>query len=123
MQIILIVLMALGSFTAKAAFTEVECTGQANTGTVNVAVDEGFPPQSFRRATVTRSNENRAFFVSSRGSFGNRIRYEGAGFQLEVDLWPDTKPVWGRTYRATFDSSDMNIPFTQMWCRFPNVRP
>jgi hypothetical protein len=123
MKIIFFVIMALVSFSASAAFTEVECTGQANTGIVNVSVDEGFPPGSFRRATVSCTNENRAFFVSSRGSFGNRVRYEGAGLQLEVDFWPDTRPQWGRTYRATFDSSDMNIPFTQMWCRFPNIRP
>lgn len=123
MKLILLTIVALMSFSAAAAFIEVECTGQVAGGTLNVGVDEGFQG-SFRRAQVYLTNaENRQFTVIARGAFGNRVRYEGAGFDLEVDFWPDVRPQWARTYRGTFTSTDMNIPFTMLWCRFPNIRP
>lgn len=123
MKFILVVLMALVSVSASAAFIEVECTGRSGTDTLNVSVDEGFGG-GFRRAQVYRTNaENRQYQVMSRGAFGNRVRYEGAGFELEVDFWPDVRPQWARTYRGNFTSTDLQIPFTMMWCRFPNIRP
>ncbi len=124
MKIFLILALAIMSLSASAAFLEVECTGQVNGDTLNVGVDEGFGPNSFRRAQVYRTNaENRQYSVIARGSFGNRVRYEGAGFDLEVDFWPDVRPQWARTYRGNFTSTDMNVPFTMLWCRFPNIRP
>lgn len=109
------------------ALTEVECSGRDGQKTVLAAVEEGFGPGSFRRAAVrvtdASGGEVRNYNVMARGSFGNRVRYEGAGFDLEVDFWPDTRPQWARTYRGNFTSTEFNIPFTMMWCRFPNIRP
>ena len=124
-----LVLASLLSLLSMAAFarTEVECSGRINASQVILAVEEGFGP-GFRRAVVkvshsTGAEELRTYSVYGRGAFGNRIRYEAAGFDLEVDFWPDQRPQWARTYRGNFSSNEMNIPFTMMWCRFPNIRP
>lgn len=126
MKLILAALMFMLSLSALAAFSEVECSGRDGMNTISVGVEGGFP-QSFRRAYVRQEtptgNEVTNFNVLSRGSFGNRVRYEGAGFQLEVDFWPDVRPQWARTYRGTFSVQNMNIPFTMLWCRYPNIRP
>ncbi len=123
MKLILASLLIVMSFSVFASLSEVECTGQAHDQPLFVQVDEGFPSGSFRRAMAQIDNFTRYFTVMSRGAFGNRVRYEGANFQLEVDFWPDQRPQWARTYRGTFASSEMNVPFTQVWCRFPNIRP
>ncbi len=127
MKLILLTLGFALSFSALAGFSEVECNGRDGVNDITAAVEEGFPPQSFRRAYVRlqtpTGGQVRNFTVMSRGAFGNRVRYEGGGFQLEVDFWPDVRPQWARTYRGTFSSTDMNIPFTMLWCRFPNIRP
>ncbi len=126
MKLILVALVLVMSSSVFAAFSEVECSGQDGLNNIVASVEEGFQ-QSFRRAYVRHETptggEVRNFTVMSRGAFGNRVRFEGAGFQLEVDFWPDVRPQWARTYRGTFASSEMNIPFTMLWCRFPNIRP
>jgi hypothetical protein len=127
MKLILATLISLFSMSSFAAFTEVECSGRNGQKNILTAVEQGFGPGSFRRADVrvsdTQGSEVRNYSVLSRGAFGSRVRYEGAGFDLEVDFWPDNRPQWARTYRGNFSSSDLNVPFTLMWCRFPNIRP
>jgi hypothetical protein len=127
MKLIFAALLSLLSLSALAALTEVECTGRDALTTITTAVEEGFPPGSFSRAYVRVDGPNgsqlRNFTVMSRGSFGNRVRYEASGLSLEVDFWPDARPQWARTYRGNFSSTEMNIPFTMLWCRFPNIRP
>ncbi len=126
MKLILAALVSLLSLSAFAAFTEVECTGRNGQQDITAVVEEGFAG-SFRRAAVRvqspEVNEIKNFTVIGRGAFGNRVRYEGAGFDLEVDFWPDVRPQWARTYRGNFSSTEMNVPFTMLWCRFPNIRP
>jgi hypothetical protein len=119
MKIIVSLILAFMGLSAFAMPVEVECSARS----VNVAVEQGFSPGSFRRALAVTSTERLDFTVSARGSFANRVRYEALGFDLEVDFWPDARPHWGRTYRGIFRSSEMGIPFTQMWCRFPNIAP
>lgn len=127
MKFIVIALAATLCSSAFAMWTEVECSGQSSAGAVNLAVEEGFGPGSLRNAAVqlktAEGGETKRFTVMSRGAFGNRVRYEAAGFDLEVDFWPDARPQWARTYRGNFTATDMNIPFTMLWCRFPNIRP
>jgi hypothetical protein len=127
MKPFLVILSFVLSFSAFAAFTEVECSGRDGVNNIVAAVEQGFPHQTIRRAYVRQEGPTggqvRNFTVMSRGAFGNRVRYEGAGFQLEVDFWPDVRPQWARTYRGTFNSPDLNIPFSMVWCRFPNIRP
>ncbi len=126
MKLILAMIISVTSVAAF-GFSEVECTGRNGQKNVMTVVEQGFGPGSFRRASVRVSEagagETRNFNVMSRGTFGNRVRYEGAGFDLEVDFWPDNRPQWARTYRGNFTSLDLNVPFTMMWCRFPNIRP
>lgn len=126
MKFFLVTLLSLFSLSAFAR-TEVECSGRTGASQVVLAVEEGFGP-GFRRAIAkvthsTGAEELRTYSVYGRGAFGNRIRYEGAGFDLEVDFWPDQRPQWARTYRGNFSTTELNIPFTMVWCRFPNVRP
>lgn len=127
MKLILATLISLVSMSAFAAFSEVECTGRNGEKNILAVVEQGFGPGSFRRAAVRvtqpAGGEVRNYNVMSRGAFGSRVRYEGAGFDLEVDFWPDNRPQWARTYRGNFSSTDLSIPFTMMWCRFPNIRP
>lgn len=126
MKLLLVSFFSLLSVSAF-ALTEVECSGRSDQASVVLAVEENFPSQSPRRAYLRVETPNggevRNFTVFARGSFGNRVRYEAAGFDLEVDFWPDARPQWARTYRGNFSSTLMNIPFTMMWCRFPNIRP
>ena len=126
MKLLLATLLSVFSLSAF-ALSEVECSGQLGQATVLLGVEEGFPSGSFRRSFVRVQSpsgiEVRNFSVMARGSFGNRVRYEAPGFDLEVDFWPDARPQWARTYRGNFSSSQMNIPFMMMWCRFPNIRP
>lgn len=126
MKMFILSLALLGSVTAQ-AFTEVECSGRNGADNIQVVVDSGFGPNSWRNATVVVRNaeggQNHRFSVLARGGFGNRVNYQAAGFDLEVDFWPDARPQWARTYRGTFQGSQQSIPFTMMWCRFPNVRP
>lgn len=123
MKLILSALVYLMCLPAFGAWSEVECSGQSEQGPLMVTVEEGFGPTTFRRALVQLDNVHRNFTVMSRGAFGNRVRYEAAGFHLEVDFWPDARPQWARTYRGNFAGTDLNIPFTMLWCRFPNIRP
>ena len=126
MKLLLASLLSLFSISAF-ALTEVECSGRSGQASIVLAVEEGFPSQSLRRAYVRAESpvggQVRNFTVMGRGAFGNRVRFEAPGFDLEVDFWPDMRPQWARTYRGNFSSNEMNIPFTMMWCRFPNIRP
>lgn len=126
MKLLLATLLSVLSLSAF-ALTEVECSGRSGQASIVLGVEEGFPSGSFRRAFVRAQSpaggEMKNFTVMARGSFGNRVRYEAPGFDLEVDFWPDVRPQWARTYRGNFSSTPMNIPFTMMWCRFPNIRP
>ncbi len=126
MKLILATIIAGMSLSAFAAFTEVECHGRAGTKRIEVEVEEGFGP-GFRRAEATATESGvqsrQDFTVMARGAFGNRIRYEAPGFDLEVDFWPDVRPQWAKTYRGNFSSTEMDVPYTFVWCRFPNMRP
>ncbi len=126
MKLFVASLLSLLSISAF-ALTEVECSGRNGQTSIVLGVEEGFPSQSLRRSFVRAESpvggQMRNYTVMARGSFGNRVRYEAPGFDLEVDFWPDARPQWARTYRGNFSSNEMNIPFTMMWCRFPNIRP
>jgi hypothetical protein len=63
------------------------------------------------------------YFVTSRGSNSfNRVTYFGSGLFLEIDLWPDNRPQWGRNYRSTLRATDIQNPEIQnVNCTFPNA--
>ena len=60
--------------------------------------------------------------TSGRFSDFNQIIYRAPGLSLEVDLWPDSNPRWGRSYSATLNSTDLNNEaLVLLECHFPNA--
>lgn len=112
------------SFSSFAFFNELECDSSMSSSRISVEVEEPFPTGStFRWTRVFVDNNTFTYNVTVRRSGGfNQIQYWGGGIRLEVDLWPDTNPQWGRTYRGSMTSSDVrdgaSIPLS---CRFPNA--
>lgn len=122
------IFLALMSFSAFASWNEVECEGKLGTKEVYLEIEQPFPQGSaFTRATltVTEEGQEKEFYytVSARRSGGFRnIRYWGAGLDLDVDFWPDNAPRWGRNYRSTLRTSDVdNRASINVECRYPNA--
>jgi hypothetical protein len=114
---------ALVLFSASSfAWTEVECEKRAEPR-LYLQIDEPMPRNSsFRWANVQIENQNFTYSLNFTQRVGfNRIRYWGGGMELEVDLWPDQRPMWGRTYRAEFSSSAGSWRKIPVTCRFPNI--
>ncbi len=80
---------------------------------VEVVIERPFGGSTMRDATMSVSSEEDFavynYYVSARfrRSF-NRLKFSGANFDLEVNLWPDQRPRWGRTYRSEFRSWDLD---------------
>jgi hypothetical protein len=117
------------SISALAYFNEVECQARHADLELLLEIEQPFPNNAiFRRAimTITKEGGRRTEYhnVSYRRNPGvNRIQYQGAGLRLEIDLWPDAFPRWGRSYNARIWSAGPGteyFPFIQ--CRFPNVQ-
>lgn len=126
MKVSVLFLLACLSLPAFAFINEVECNGIANGKRARLEVETSWGGMS--NASVTISNgrgtnpEVIRYMVSNRRNIAGRIQYMGNnGFRLEVDLWPDRVPQWGRQYRGTFYAANMQANFSS--CNFPNVRP
>jgi hypothetical protein len=119
-------LLASLSLPAFAFMNEVECDGRVNGKRARLEVENRWG--GFRNATLTlwgargTNPEVVRYMVNNSGAFGGRVQYIGnLGFRLEVDLWPDRVPQWGRQYRASFSATNVEARFAS--CYFPNVRP
>jgi len=128
MKLILSVLVLFSTFSAFASWNEVECEGKIDQKIVRVEVEQPFPNGSyFKRAslTITENGAENSFnyTVTSRMTRGfNQIRYTAGGLDLEVDFWPDQVPRWGRTYKGSLRSSELNNQYIRgLTCRFPNA--
>lgn len=127
-SLVLTFILVLSS-NAFASFNEVECEVKTATNSLFVEVEQPFPTSSvFKRATLTATDVNGVdtsfdYTVTTRGTRGfNTLTYSGAGLTLEVDLWPDQRPQWGRNYRSTLRSSDIgNSVIRNVNCTFPNA--
>lgn len=119
--------MLILSLTASAAWNEVECSGKLEGKVIRLEIEQSFPNGShFKRAELTISengaNETHRFTVGRRNFGLNRIQYSGAGLRLEVDLWPDQQPRWGRRYDGTLLSSVLGNKYIRGFrCQFPNA--
>ena len=120
--------LCLLSSSAFAFINEVECTATQGTKEVMLEIEQPFPASSiFKQAlmTVTENGEEKEFnysVVSRRSGGINTLQYSGGGIRLEVDLWPDNSPRWGRNYRSTLSSSDLgNRSISNVECNFPNA--
>ncbi len=124
--ILAMIIMSL-SASAFAFMTEVECELILRDKTVIVEIEQPFPETSiYRQAKVivvkdgVESSEEST--VSARMSLGiKEINYFGSKLNMNVNLWPDSRPRWGRTYQGTIYSSDIagNERISNMECRFP----
>jgi hypothetical protein len=120
--------LCLLSSSAFAFINEVECTATQGTKEIFLEIERPFPSSSiFKQAliTVTENGAEKEYnyaVVARRGGGINKLQYTGGGIRLEVDLWPDNSPRWGRNYRSTLISSDLgNSTISNVDCNFPNA--
>ena len=120
---ILLLVFTLSTF-AFAGFNDFECEFNTRSGgSVMVEVEQSFGGGSSRINVITDS-DRRDYWVSRRYNRGlNEIEFFGGGIRLEIDLWPDTVPRWGRTYRADFNSWDIdnNVSYYNINCRYTRI--
>lgn len=124
---VLVILGLLSSFSF-AAFNDFECeftTNDSQSVSIEIERQRG---AGLRRASVEVDNDGTTdtfnYYVSSRYDRAfNEIRYFGGGMDLEIDLWPDTTPKWGRSYRAQFRSWDIgnNTNNYNILCRYTRI--
>ncbi len=52
--------------------------------------------------------------------FGNELIYSTFGFELKVDLWPDRRPQWAKSYSAVVRSDDLfgGDAYDEITCRY-----
>lgn len=128
MKLFVLALTIIASFSASAAWNEVECDGRIGSRFIQVEVEQAFPQGSyFSRAQVTVSENggyrSEHYTVSRRPIGPGRIEYSAGGLRLEVDIWPDRRPRWGWNYRGLIQSTLLGDRLTQsVNCRFPNAR-
>jgi hypothetical protein len=127
MKIILTLSLYLISSTVFASMNEIECDGTNKTKMINLEVEQPFPSNSvFKRVNLSISDDNTQEnfkYTATTSRFGLRtILYQGADLRLEVDLWPDSEPRWGRNYQAILNSFEINEGSgLYINCQFPNA--
>lgn len=108
----LIMMLALTSTSAFASINDFECNFQAQNDTnVLIEVERSYNPGMKRiNLTVTADGTINRFnyYTPARRNNMNRIEYFGAGMNLEIDLWPDNRPQYGRFYTSEFRSYDVD---------------
>lgn len=120
-------LVFLTSFV-HAAFNDFECELRTyDQKNVEINVESQFG-SGMRTVRMLVSSDNGVdtfnYYVTSRYNRGfNEIEYFGGGMRLEIDLWPDTAPRWGRSYRAEFSSMDLdsNSRYSNILCRYTRI--
>lgn len=126
MKFFLFLCLTLTSFTAL-AINEVECYGFNSEGErVDLEIEMGWGG-SIRDSRLTTYPQNEApefnfYQVYNTRPQNRRMLFTGVnGYRLEVDLFPDTTPRWGRTYNSYFSVSASS--YRGVYCRFPQARP
>lgn len=125
--ILCLILLSLSS--ASFGIIEVECQGSDGMGgTLIVSVDGVFSRTTFkptllvhRKPSATKTyNYTLNFYPVSTSA--PRAFYQGAGLTVDVDLWPDLRPRWGKTYfgRVTAEAFG-NRTVLGVPCRFPFI--
>lgn len=127
MKMLITIALLLVSVPSFASFNEVECRGYSESKNVYIEVEQSFPTNNvFKRMILAIASnggqENFQYTVTSRRYNGfNNIIYNDVGLRLEIDLWPDTNPRWGRYYRATLNSVVLGNGMVRLDCQFPNA--
>lgn len=80
---------------------------------------------TFKKGTVDVKDKNetkRYTFLNLmvRSTRPNVVDYFANDFELEIDLWPDRRPMFARSYRSTLTSSKLGNRryFHNLDCRF-----
>lgn len=126
MKIFVLLSLLLSSLPSFAYMSEVECVFRSRDTSIMMEVERPFPQGSMTKDARVEiiSPRDRRFYNFSVMTYITRglskVRYNGGGYELEVDFWPDQRPQWGRTYRGRL----MGHPagHVGMNCRFPNAR-
>lgn len=120
----LVFLLAFATSSAFAAINDFECRFSGENGEdVLVEVERSYSPGS-KRISVTVNTDSTVdeydYFTFARMNQMNRIEYSGAGMDLEIDLWPDQRPRYGRFYTSEFRSFDVSggRTFYNVRCQF-----
>lgn len=119
--LISLILLPLG---AQASLNDFECSFTAYDGSdVLVEVQRSTMVGSKRIDVTVNSDEgiqrHQFFAFASINNATRRLEYRGGGIDLEIDLWPDARPRYGRTYRSEFQSYEVdNGRFNNIYCRY-----
>lgn len=123
MKLIALVLTLTTSFAALAFNNDVECMAVNSEGQrVDIEVERSFGGSLRDARTIawgargTPPVETRYRIYQVR-SWSSRLEFIGSdGFRLEVDIFPDRAPRWGRSYWGHFAG------LSGISCRFPNAQ-
>jgi len=123
-----LIFISLMSTLAFANFNDFECDFRTQDNkSVSVDIESSFGGSQKRMNLRIDSNNNQeeySYWVFSRYNRAfNEIEFLGSGNRLEIDLWPDQAPRWGRRYRANFSSMDLenNRYFSNIYCTFTRI--
>lgn len=125
----LFLVLALLSTSAFASMNDFECEFSGVNGEqVKVEIERSRGPGTKRInvSVIARGDngdlniEDYQYYTSARMGAMNRIEYWGSGMDLEIDLWPDRRPRFGRMYRSEFRSFDVNNgrTFYNIYCQY-----
>lgn len=120
--------LTLMSTCVFASFNDFECDFRTqDNNSVSVEIERSFGGSQSRmnlRIDSDNNQEEYSYLVFARfnRSF-NEIEFLGSGNRLEIDLWPDQVPRWGRRYRARFSSMDLenNRYFRNIDCTYTRI--
>jgi hypothetical protein len=120
----LMLLLTFVSTSAFASINDFECRFNGENGEdILIEVERSYSP-GMKRVNVNVTGDNTYdqynYFTNARLNQMNRIEYFGAGMDLEIDLWPDSRPRMGRMYSSEFRSFDVNNgrPFYNIYCQY-----
>jgi hypothetical protein len=128
-KLILLTIVSLFSHLSFAYMNDIECesrfTDQNYDFRINVVRPMSPGPwrqtevQTFLNGHLVRTDFFNLTFFNNQGF--NNLRFWGQGVDLQIDLWPDRVPQFGRYYSARFSNVSIlsNKPFTSIDCRFP----
>ena len=111
------------------AVIEVECQGNDHQGgTFTVSIDGVFSRTTFKPTYLVVRNPRETKTFNYTLNFypvspnAPRAYYQGAGLTVDVELWPDLRPQWGKVYFGRVTSEALgNRTYTGVPCRFPFV--
>ena len=117
-------LFAFFSASTFAMINDFECNFEGQNGeNVKVEVERSLG-QGFKRVNLSVESENEEdiydYYTTAQIDNMNRIQYWGGGMELEIDLWPNRRPQYGRIYRSLFSSLDLNNGhrFYNIYCQY-----